>query len=79
MSKSAYSAEEKFAILTSYLEGKYSLNEITKIYKVNKSTIIDWKYNFEKFGTESLIESSTWKDYSKELKLNAIRDWQLTP
>jgi transposase-like protein len=76
MSKRAYSAEEKFEILTAYIEGKYSLNEITKIYKVNKTTIFNWKYNFEEYGTEGLKESSTRKEYSKELKLSAIRDYQ---
>ncbi|KAB7671872.1 transposase [Bacillus sp. B1-b2] len=37
--------------------------------------MLDWKHKFDKYGLEGLKESSTWKKYSKELKLAAIRDY----
>jgi transposase len=75
MSKRTYSAEDKFKILKMYEEGIYSLKEITSKYKVANTTILKWKYNLEKYGIEGLKKSSTWKRYSKELKLSAIRDY----
>ena len=75
MSKRAYSAKDKFKILKAYEEGIYSLKEITSKYKVANTTILEWKYNFVKYGMEGLEKSSTWKWYSKELKLSAIRDY----
>lgn len=76
MPKKGYSAEEKLEILNACEGGQYSINEITKIYNVHKSTIMDWRRNFNKYGSEGLKKSSTWKKYSKELKLAAIRDYQ---
>jgi transposase-like protein len=75
MSKRAYSAEDKFKILKVYEEGAYSLKEITSKYKVANTTILAWKHNFEKYGIGGLKRASTWKRYSKELKLSAIRDY----
>lgn len=73
--KKAYTAEEKFEILKVCSEGKYSINEICSIYNVHKSSIVEWKENYDKYGTEGLKRSSTWKKYSYELKLSAIKDY----
>jgi len=75
MSTSSYSAEDKYKIVKMYEEGIYSLKEIKSKYKVAITTIMKWKYDFEKYGVEGLRKSSTWKRYSKELKLSAIRDY----
>jgi transposase-like protein len=75
MSKRAYSAEDKFKILKAWEDNTYSLSELESIFKVNHTTIYNWKYKFEKYGTEGLKESSTWKGYSKELKQAAIEDY----
>ncbi|UII55920.1 helix-turn-helix domain-containing protein [Cytobacillus spongiae] len=74
MSKRAYSVEEKYEILTA-LDKQYSPGELESKYNVHRSTILDWKHKFDKYGFEGLKESSTWKKYSKELKLAAIRDY----
>ncbi len=75
MSKRAYSAEDKFKILKAWEDGTHSISELESIFKVNHTTIYEWKYKFENYGTEGLKESSTWKGYSKELKLAAIKDY----
>jgi len=74
MSKRSYSAEEKYEILKA-LDKQYSTCELESKYNVHRSTILDWKHKFDKYGLEGLKESSTWKKYSKELKLAAIRDY----
>ncbi|MFD2446704.1 helix-turn-helix domain-containing protein, partial [Bacillus sp. CGMCC 1.16607] len=55
---------------------QYSIYQIASIYKVDKSTIMEWKHKFDKDGIDGLKESSSWKEYSKELKLSAIREYQ---
>ncbi|WP_110114978.1 IS3 family transposase [Bacillus sp. CGMCC 1.16541] len=73
MSKRSYSAEEKYEILKE-LDGHYSTYDLESKYNVHHSTIVDWKHKYDRYGLEGLKESSTWKKYSKELKLAAIRD-----
>ncbi|PAD08437.1 hypothetical protein CHH66_12740 [Shouchella clausii] len=72
MSKRSYSVEEKYAILNALED--YSINELKSIYNVHDSTILEWKYKYDTHGMEGLKESSTWKRYSKNLKLAAVKD-----
>ncbi|WML44221.1 IS3 family transposase [Neobacillus sp. PS3-40] len=76
MSKRSYPVEEKLKILRACEEDNYSIYKIASIYKVNKSTIMEWKHKFDKDGIDGLKESTSKKMYSKELKLSAIRDYQ---
>jgi len=73
MSKRAYNPEFKIEVLKAWEKGTYSLAEIVKKYKVFESTIREWKYRFEKYGSEGLKESRTLKPYTKELKLSAVK------
>ncbi|MDR4887076.1 IS3 family transposase [Fredinandcohnia sp. QZ13] len=75
MSKRALTMEYKFEILKAWEAGTYSISELAKKYKVNVVSIYEWKYKFDKYGTEGLEESATWKPYTKELKLSAINDY----
>ncbi|MFS0673563.1 helix-turn-helix domain-containing protein [Ornithinibacillus sp. 179-J 7C1 HS] len=43
-------------------------------YNVHHSTVLKWKHKYDKYGLEGLKDSATWKKYSKEFKLAAIRD-----
>ncbi|PAE18210.1 IS3 family transposase, partial [Bacillus sp. 7504-2] len=56
-------------------DGTATLVEIGKRYKVSESTIRKWKYKFDTYGVEGLKECSTWKRYTKELKLLAVSDY----
>ena len=49
-------------------EANYSIEEICKIYKLCKYTLLHWQVKYETAGIEGLKESSTWKPYTKELK-----------
>jgi transposase len=75
MSKRAFTVGYKFEVLKAWEEGTYSLRELSKKYKVNVSSILEWKYKFDKYGTEGLKESSTWKQYTRALKLSAVNDY----
>lgn len=75
MSKRAFSMEYKYEVLKALEDGRFSLTELSSTYKVNISTIKEWKYKFDTYGVEGLKECATWKPYSKELKLAAVKDY----
>jgi transposase-like protein len=75
MSKRSYSLEKKLEILKALEDGQYSINEVLTTYHVHDTTILDWQNKLDKYGIEGLKESSTWKRYSKDLKLSAVRDY----
>ncbi|MEY8346696.1 IS3 family transposase [Niallia circulans] len=74
MPRKSYSVEEKYQIVKALGEVNSSL-QVSSIYKVHFSTVLEWKYKFDTFGLEGLKETSSWKKYSKELKLSAIQDY----
>lgn len=73
MSKRSYTVEKKYEIMKA-LDEQHSTYELETIHNVSHSTILEWKLKYDKYGLEVLKESSTWKKYSKELKLAAIKD-----
>ncbi len=75
MSKRAHSLEDKIKIIKALEDGDYSVNELEAIYNVNKDSIYNWVYKYENYGLEGLKEASTWRRYSKELKLEAVKDY----
>lgn len=75
MSKRAYTTKDKLEILKSF-EAGHSIKKIASIHNVSRAAIREWKYRLDKFGEKGLKESSSWKKYSKELKLSAIREYQ---
>ncbi|MGN7943290.1 helix-turn-helix domain-containing protein [Virgibacillus sp. 6R] len=75
MSKRARSLEDKIEIIKAMQAGDYSINELESIYNVNQDSIYDWVYKYEKYGVEGLKEITTWRKYSKELKLGAVKDY----
>lgn len=74
MARSKHSVEEKLQILHLLNEGDYSQRELCEKFSVSKSTIQRWKMKFNQDGVDGLIESTTWKKYSKELKIYAVED-----
>lgn len=75
MARSKHSIEVKLQILHLFNEGEYSQSEICEKFSVSKKTIRRWKLKFDKAGVDGLIESTGWKTYSKELKINAVEDF----
>ena len=75
MSRSKYSAEEKYKILMEYEAGNGTLQGILYKYDISKYCFYQWKDKYKKDGIEGLKESKTWKRYSKELKYQAVKDY----
>jgi transposase len=74
--RSNYSPEEKINILELIDTGEYSLAETCLNYNINQSTISRWRQKIERYGLEGLNKEKYQKEYSKELKLAAIQDYQ---
>lgn len=75
MARIKYSKTEKLAILHLYEDGHHSIADITAKFSVDPGTIRDWKRKYEVHGEDSLEEATSWKPYSKELKLTAVNDY----
>jgi transposase len=75
MARSKHSLEVKLQILHLLNEGEYSQSEICEKFSDSKKTIRRRKMKFDKAGVDGLIESTAWKTYSKELKINAVEDF----
>jgi transposase len=75
MSKRAHSLEDKIKIIKALEDGSYTISELESIYNVHNISIYDWVYKYEKYGEDGLKETSTWRRYSKELKLEAVMDY----
>ncbi|HLO12705.1 MAG TPA: helix-turn-helix domain-containing protein [Pseudoneobacillus sp.] len=75
MSKRAFPLEIKLEVIKMWKAGTSTLSEIVKKYRVSEATIRKWKDQFDTYGSEGLKESSTWKKYTKELKIPAVIDY----
>lgn len=75
MSKRSFPKKIKLEIIQAYKDGNYSMKDIISRYKVSDESVRNWVYLFDKHGIESLNESNGWKQYTKELKLDAIQDY----
>ncbi|WP_099191984.1 transposase [Tepidibacter mesophilus] len=77
--RSRYSANEKYNIIQEYNSGALSTSDISHRYGVVDGTLRHWIYLYKKYGVLGLKESKTWKNYSKELKTNAVLEYRLNP
>lgn len=53
----------------------YTIREVCETHGVSKNTLKRRKKRLETDGIESLNESSSWKDYTKETKQSAVLDY----
>ncbi|MFS1518426.1 IS3 family transposase [Bacillus sp. SCS-151] len=75
MSNKFFSIEFKHEVVRAYNNENFTLKELTTMYQIPKNTIYKWVERFEKSGIDGLIDSKTWKNYSKELKEAAVKDY----
>ncbi|RPA55515.1 helix-turn-helix domain-containing protein [Aerococcus agrisoli] len=68
------SADEKLAIIKPILGGCSSLRFVSKEMNLHGSVIQTWIRKYKADGFEGLVESKTWKRYSKNLKKMAVED-----
>ena len=67
--------EEKLEVVHLLLNQEQSVGQLSKQYQVSKQTIQFWKMKYEKSGIDGLRESRIWKNYSSELKGQAVFDY----
>ncbi|MCM2980070.1 hypothetical protein M3599_03900 [Niallia circulans] len=51
MPRKSYFVEEKYQIVKAFWEVKSSL-QVSSIYKVHYSTVLEWNYKFDTFGLD---------------------------
>lgn len=72
MSISSYSIEYKLSALQTWLEGKHTLRETAKLFRVGTTSLKIWKYRWERYGIDGLERVTTFKKYTKEEKLTMV-------
>ena len=75
MARSRHSIEQKMAALRMMEEETYTWKEIMEAHDVSWDTLQVWKVKFDTGGIDALKESKTWRHYTKEQKLAAVRDY----
>lgn len=72
--RSRFIPEAKLAILAEATTGKLSKKDICLKYRISKHTFLDWKYKYDTYGLDGLIEQEHAKSYSQEFKLNVVEE-----
>jgi len=75
MARSKYSAEMKYNILKLAESSGRTLSAIFKEYEIGEKTFYRWRDRFNNEGIDGLKEPTTWRKYSKELKLTAVNEY----
>lgn len=73
--KMKLSVEERIQIVESYLNGQSSISEAAQEASVNRSTIKRWIAIYGNEGPTGLLPTKKNRHYSKELKVEAVRDY----
>lgn len=66
--RSLYSLEEKYQVISEVMDGRHSVNSITKKHFLPWTTIKDWIRKYTDDGIEGLKKSTVWKRYESDLK-----------
>lgn len=74
MSKRAYDYDKKVEIVLKHVDEGVSLSQLAELYSASGKTISHWVHLYQQDGLEALKESTTWKRYPQELKLQAIHE-----
>lgn len=64
--KAKVSYETKIKACEDYLNGIFSINQLSQSLKIHKSVIRRWIYKYKENGASSLITANHNKTYSKE-------------
>ena len=74
MARSRHSIEQKLSALQ-MIEETYTWEEVAETHDVSTVTLRVWKLKFDTSGIGALKELKTWKPYTKEQKIAAVRDY----
>lgn len=67
--------KEKIKAVEGYLRGELGLKQILGEYKISKPSFYEWVRNYQAFGPEGLSDKITQREYSAELKMEAVREY----
>lgn len=70
-----YSAAEKIAILQELDTSQATLLDVANKYDINRTSLKEWRHRYELYGYEGLGVRTHNKNYSTELKLQAVQDY----
>lgn len=68
------SSAERMKFISPIMEGKSSINQIHKETGISASVLKDWIRKYKQDGIQGLENGKGWKQYSKELKQQAVND-----
>jgi transposase len=68
------SSAERMEIIQPFMEGRCSINQIAKESGIDHTVLRDWIRKFKQDGIQGLENGKGWKQYSSELKKNAVED-----
>ena len=74
MSKRKISGNEKLTAVLLYLDGNTSQGQIARDLNVSLASVQQWISNYESMGADVFLMKGN-KKYSKELKIQAVRDY----
>lgn len=75
MARSRHSIEQKLVALRMMEEETHTWKEIMETHHVSENTLRVWKVKFDTGESDALKESKTWKLYTNEQKIAAVRDY----
>jgi len=70
-----HSLEERIRAVESITKQGRVLKKVSKEFGISVTTLNRWIYNYKEKGIDGLKESRTWKQYSEELKTQAVQDY----
>lgn len=73
--KAKVSYETKIKACEDYLNGIFSINQLSQSLKIHKSVIRRWTYKYKENGASSLITANHNKTYSKEFKIKIVEEY----
>ena len=74
MSNKTISAKDKISAVLLYFEGNISQHQLAKQLEVSLATVHQWIRNYESMGEDAFLIQH-YKQYPKELKLQAVQDY----
>ena len=74
MSNKTISAKDKISAVLLYFEGNISQHQLAEQLEVSLATVQQWIRNYESMGEDAFLMQH-YKQYPKELKLQAVQDY----
>lgn len=71
---SKISAQDKIYYCKQYVDGKMSQGQIAGLTNVEKTSVQKWIMKYDSMGETAFLRKG-WKNYTKEIKVQAVKDY----